>query len=120
SPLGLQPPARRIWPWRWYLAENIRSGEEYVQARPEKKRKHREYSAAMRKSNLPGQSGTSEPAVGSLRTKISPRTSTSIFVRRKHAIASSGRQTMGSLSLNEVFRTTGTPVRLPNPRISRQ
>ena len=50
----------------------------------------------------------------------SPRTRTSIFVRRKHSMASSGRQTIGSLSLNEVFSTTGTPVRFPNSRISRQ
>src|SRR5882672_1481185 len=41
-----------------------------------------------------------------LRTNISPRTRTSIFVRRKHSIASSGRQTMGSLSLNDVLSTT--------------
>src|SRR5260370_31710660 len=49
-----------------------------------------------------------------------PRTRTSIWVRRKQSSASSGRQTMGSLSLKEVFRTTGTPVRLANSRMSRQ
>ena len=41
----------------------------------------------------------------------SPRTRASICVRRKQSRASSGRQTMGSLSLKEVLRTTGTPVR---------
>src|SRR6267143_182532 len=41
----------------------------------------------------------------------SPRTRASICVRRKQSIASSGRQTIGSLSLKEVLSTTGTPVR---------
>jgi hypothetical protein len=30
-------PAPRTWPWRWCPAENIRSEEEYAQARPEGK-----------------------------------------------------------------------------------
>src|ERR1700719_4269673 len=49
-----------------------------------------------------------------------PITSTSIWVRRKQSSASSGRQTMGSLSLNDVFSTTGTPVRSPTERKSFQ
>src|SRR5882762_5657934 len=49
---------------------------------------------------------------------ILPRTSASICVRRKQSSASSGRQTMGSLSLKDVFRTTGTPVWRSNSLIS--
>src|ERR1700683_893642 len=39
-----------------------------------------------------------------------PITNTSICVRWKQCSASSGRQTIGSLSLKDVFNTTGTPV----------
>jgi hypothetical protein len=51
-------------------------------------------------------------------TRKSPNTSASIFVRKKQSIASSGRQTIGSLSLNDVFSTTGTPVKSRNAEIS--
>jgi hypothetical protein len=37
---------------------------------------------------------------------------TSMLVFRKQSIASRGEQTIGSFSLNEVFKTTGTPVSL--------
>ena len=40
-----------------------------------------------------------------------PRTKTSIFVLRKQSRASSGLQTTGSFSLNEVLSTIGTEVR---------
>src|SRR5579863_2760995 len=49
-----------------------------------------------------------------------PKTKTSILVRSKQAKASSGRQTIGSLSLNDVFSKTGTPVKSPKARMSRQ
>jgi CBS domain-containing protein len=39
-----------------------------------------------------------------------PMANASICVRSKHATASDGRCTMGSFSLNEVFRITGMPV----------
>src|ERR1044072_5213265 len=39
-----------------------------------------------------------------------PTYSTSIFVFLKHSIASCGVQTIGSFSLNDVLRITGTPV----------
>src|SRR5262249_34025711 len=39
-----------------------------------------------------------------------PMTRASIFVLRKQSSASAGRWTMGSLSLNDVLRRTGTPV----------
>src|SRR5262249_16254608 len=42
--------------------------------------------------------------------KVSPRTSTSILVRRKQSIASSGRHTTGSFSLKLVLSSIGTPV----------
>src|SRR5215469_722494 len=48
----------------------------------------------------------------------SPRTSASICVRSKQSMASSGLQTIGSLSLNEVFSTTGTPVSSANAEIN--
>src|SRR5208282_1035158 len=57
---------------------------------------------------------------GFLSKTKSPRTRTSIRVRRKHSRASCGRQTIGSLSLNEVFKTIGTPVRWPTARKSFQ
>src|SRR5207253_1521482 len=41
--------------------------------------------------------------------KVSPRTSTSILVRRKQSIASSGLHTTGSFSLKLVLSTIGTP-----------
>ena len=44
------------------------------------------------------------------RIRKSPITSVSMWVRRKQLMASSGRSTMGSLSLNEVLTTAGTPV----------
>src|SRR5216684_1592751 len=50
----------------------------------------------------------------------SPITSASMRVRKKQSSASSGRQTIGSLSLNDVFNTTGTPVKSRNALISRQ
>src|ERR1700730_13354287 len=50
----------------------------------------------------------------------SPRTKASIWVRKKQSMASSGRQTMGSLSLKEVLSTTGTPVRFSKALISCQ
>src|SRR5215831_13836523 len=40
----------------------------------------------------------------------SPSTRASICVRKKQSMASAGLHTIGSLSLNEVFRSTGTPV----------
>src|SRR5207253_4181100 len=40
----------------------------------------------------------------------SPITRASIWVRKKQSIASCGLHTIGSLSLNEVFSTTGIPV----------
>jgi hypothetical protein len=48
----------------------------------------------------------------SLRLEINelPMTSVSILVRKKQSNASSGLQTTGSFSLNEVFNTIGTPV----------
>src|SRR5580704_4430892 len=49
-----------------------------------------------------------------------PITNTSICVRWKQSSASSGRQTIGSLSLKDVFRTIGTPVACSNVRISCQ
>src|SRR5437870_7357963 len=51
-----------------------------------------------------------------LRTMALPSTRVFILVRRKHSMASSGWQTIGSFSLKEVFKTTGTPVRLANSR----
>ena len=48
-----------------------------------------------------------------------PSTSTSIFVRKKQSSASSGRQTTGSFSLNEVFSTIGTPVNSRKLEINR-
>lgn len=53
------------------------------------------------------------------RTTQSPMTRTSILVRRKQSSASSGRHTTGSFSLNDVFRTIGTPVMSLNLEISR-
>jgi hypothetical protein len=51
----------------------------------------------------------------------SPSTSASIPELKKVRMASVGVQTMGSpRKLNEVFITTGTPVRLANSRIKRQ
>ncbi len=47
-------------------------------------------------------------------------TSTSILVRRKQSSASSGRSTIGSFSLNDVLRSTGTPVSSPNRWMSVQ
>lgn len=41
----------------------------------------------------------------------SPNTRQSMFVRTKQSSASAGVQTIGSLSLNDVFSTIGTPVR---------
>ena len=49
---------------------------------------------------------------------VSPSTSMSIFVRRKQSSASSGLQTIGSFSLNDVFSTIGTPVSRWNARMS--
>jgi hypothetical protein len=43
-------------------------------------------------------------------TKMLPSTRTSIFVRRKHSSASTGRHTIGSFSLNDVLSTMGIPV----------
>ena len=51
--------------------------------------------------------------------KVSPRTRTSILVRRKQSIASSGLQTTGSFSLKLVLSTMGTPVRSRNDCIRR-
>src|ERR1700730_19384 len=45
---------------------------------------------------------------------VSPRTRTSILVRRKQSIASSGLQTTGSFSLKLVLSTSGTPVMSQN------
>src|SRR5919198_4044066 len=55
----------------------------------------------------------------SLRTTWLPTTRRSIFVFWKVSTACSGVITIGSFSLNDVFRTTGTPVSLPNSPISR-
>ena len=52
-------------------------------------------------------------------TTMSPITSMSILVRRKQSSASSGRQTIGSFSLNDVLSTSGIPVRSRNNSISR-
>jgi len=52
-------------------------------------------------------------------TIVSPNTSTSIRVRKKHSKASTGLHTTGSFSLNEVFSTIGTPVRSTKASISR-
>ena len=58
--------------------------------------------------------------VGDYRSmKVSPSTSTSIFVRRKQSIASSGLHTTGSFSLKLVLSTIGTPVISPKVWISR-
>src|SRR5437588_4056340 len=54
-----------------------------------------------------------------LRTTWLPSTSTSIVVFWKVSTACSGVITIGSFSLNDVFRTTGTPVSLPNSPIRR-
>ena len=51
--------------------------------------------------------------------KVSPSTSTSILVRRKQSIASSGLHTTGSFSLKLVLSTIGTPVMSPKVWISR-
>jgi hypothetical protein len=64
---------------------------------------------------------TSQTSGGSLHGRVIrklPSTSASICVRTKQSSASSGRQTMGSLSLKEVFSTTGTPVWRSNSEIS--
>src|SRR3981189_3066447 len=45
-----------------------------------------------------------------LQINVFPKTSRSIFVRRKQSSASSGSHTTGSFSLKEVLRTIGTPV----------
>src|SRR5213079_1335934 len=50
--------------------------------------------------------------------RVSPRTRTSIRVRRKQSMASSGLQTTGSFSLKLVFSTMGTPVMSRNDWIS--
>lgn len=50
-------------------------------------------------------------------TTQSPKTSTSILVRKKQSSASSGRHTTGSFSLNEVLSTIGTPVSSRNALI---
>src|SRR4029077_2907581 len=115
----LPRPARRTWPSRSCPEENIRSKEEYARTHPTKRRTEpcKEITITENR-NKRDQRGTS--ADSGLRTRMSPRTSTSILERKKQSMASSGRQTMGSLSLNEVFRTTGTPVRLANSRISPQ
>ena len=42
-----------------------------------------------------------------------------MFVRKKQSKASAGRQTTGSFSLKEVFKTIGTPVRAAKASISR-
>src|SRR5262249_45136632 len=51
--------------------------------------------------------------------KVSPSTSTSILVRRKQSIASSGLHTTGSFSLKLVLSTIGTPVMALNASIRR-
>ena len=50
---------------------------------------------------------------------VSPRTRTSILVRRKQSMASSGLQTTGSFSLKLVLSTIGTPVRSRKDSIRR-
>ena len=50
---------------------------------------------------------------------VLPITSISILVRRKQSSASSGRQTIGSFSLNDVLSTSGIPVRSRNASIKR-
>ena len=49
-----------------------------------------------------------------------PSTSHSTSVRRKQLMASSGVQTIGSFTLNEVFSSTGTPVWRPNVSSSKR
>ena len=51
-------------------------------------------------------------------TRNGPSTSVSMPVRLKQSSACSGVLTIGSLSLNEVFSTTGTPVSLSNALMS--
>src|SRR5438045_9596219 len=46
-----------------------------------------------------------------LERKKLPRTSTSIFVRKKQSSASSGQQTTGPFTLKAVFKTSGMPAR---------
>src|SRR4029453_6382374 len=53
-------------------------------------------------------------------TTNGPRTRTPMGVRAKQSIASAGVQTIGSFSLKDVLRRTGTPVSLSNSEISRQ
>src|SRR5436305_7414777 len=67
----------------------------------------------IRDADVTGVQTCALPISGSGRrsTTWSPSTSMSIRVRRKHSSASSGRQTTGSFSLNEVLSTIGTPVR---------
>src|SRR5258708_21889752 len=60
------------------------------------------------------------PPVSSRVIRKSPSTSASICVRAKQSMASCGLHTMGSLSLNDVLSTTGTPVCCSNARISFQ
>lgn len=50
--------------------------------------------------------------------KTSPINSASMPVRRNVSIAWAGVHTMGSLSLNDVLRTSGTPVRAKKREIS--
>src|SRR5262245_26487896 len=52
-----------------------------------------------------------------LRTRNDPIASTSIRVRLKQSMASSGVQTIGSFSLKLVFKITGMPVRRSKARI---
>src|SRR5947208_3282607 len=52
--------------------------------------------------------------------KVYPRTSTSILVRSKQSIASSGLHTTGSFSLKLVLSTIGTPVMALNASIRRE
>ena len=61
-----------------------------------------------------GWAGLGEPQAGVspsvLRTRNGPMASTSMRVRLKQSIASSGTHTIGSFSLKLVFRITGIPV----------
>src|SRR6516165_4237619 len=59
-------------------------------------------------------------AASSREIMVSPRTRTSMLVRRKQWSASSGVQTTGSFSLKEVLSTMGTPVMWRKASIRRQ
>src|SRR5580704_952718 len=113
-----EPPS---WPWRMCPADNIDSEEEYAccaisarvwnliatsllwpAAAP--------YFSRFAKSSAVSSCDATESFFSRMQFPI---TSTSICVRPKQSSASSGLQTIGSLSLKDVFNRTGTPVCSP-------